>query len=95
LIGVSEPLNATNVNSTTVTLARSSVAAAFSASFDGGTNQILLNPRTALTEGEYTVTVTTDVTDVAGNRLATPTVFHFTVGTPAEGERIFLPVVQK
>lgn len=95
LIGVSEPLEASSVNSTTVTLARSSVAVASSASFDGGTNQIVLNPRTALTEGAYTVTVTTDVTDVAGNRLATPTVFHFTVGTPAEGGRIFLPTVQR
>lgn len=95
LIGVNEPLNATSVHSSTVTLVRSSVAVAASARFDGGANQIVLTPRTALTDGKYTVTVTTDIADVAGNSLATSYIFHFTVGAPVEGEHIFLPVVQK
>lgn len=92
LVGMSEPLDATTVTTATVTLAREgSAAVAASVAFDGGTNQIVLVPRTALGDGAYTATVTAGVKDMAGNALAAAHIWRFTVGAP---ERyIYLPLV--
>ena len=96
LIGASEPLSPTSVSNATVTLAgngRGAVTA--DATFDGSANQIVLTPRVALAPGEYSVTVTTGVADMAGNALVAPYIWRFTVGTPATEQRIFLPTVVK
>lgn len=91
LIGMSEPLDESTVHSGTVTLARSSGAAvAASATFDGGTNQIVLIPRVALGDGEYRVTVTTGVKDQAGNALAAPYTTSFMIGTR---RNVYVPLV--
>jgi len=94
LIGMSEALNPATANGTTVTLARSGAAVASSVTFDAGSNQIVLRPRAVLSAGAYTVTVTTGVTDLAGNRSALPYVLRFSVGEESE-QRIYLPAVQK
>jgi hypothetical protein len=94
LIGMSEALDPSTVTISAVTLARSGAAVASSVTFDAGSNQIILRPRAALTEGEYTVTVSTGVKDLAGNGLASPYVLRFTVGEESE-QRIYLPAVQK
>jgi|GEM_PF-627768 len=92
LIGISEPLDATTVTTATVTLAREGGAAVTaSASFDGGTNQIVLVPRAALSDGRYVVTVTTGVKDAAGNALAAAHTWRFTVGAPER--HIYLPLM--
>lgn len=84
----------TTVTTATVTLAREGGATlAASVSFDGGTNQIVLVPRAALSDGRYVVTVTSGVKDVADNALAAAHTWRFTVG-PAE-RRIYLPLVLK
>jgi hypothetical protein len=96
LIGISEPLNETTVNGSTVTLARSGGAViAASAAFDGSFSQVVVQPRAALADGEYVVTMTTVIADSAGNRLATPYTVPFTVGTPVIDQRVFLPLIQK
>jgi len=94
LIGVSEALSATTVTTATVSLAGSGGPISIHVSFDAGSNQIVLRPRAALTDGEYTVTVGTGVTDVAGNGLAVPYLLRFTVGEGTE-LRIYLPAVQR
>ncbi len=66
-------------------------AVAASAAFDGGVNQIVLTPRVALGDGKYQATVTTGVKDAAGNALAAPYTWHFTVG--ALTKRGYLPLV--
>ncbi len=92
LIGMSEPLNPATVTAATVTLAREGGATLnASVSFDGGTNQIVLVPRAALSDGRYVVTVTTGVKDLAGNALAAPYTWRFTVG--AAERRVYLPLV--
>ncbi len=92
LIGMSEPLNPATVTTATVTLAREGGAAVTaSVSFDGGTNQIVLAPRAALSDGRYVVTVTTGVQDAAGNALAAVHSWRFTVG--AAERRVYLPLV--
>lgn len=94
LIGISEALNPATVTAANVTLTGSGGAVSTLVAFDAGTNQIVLRPRTALGKGTYTVTVNTAVTDVAGNALASPYLFRFSVGTVAES-RIYLPAVQR
>ena len=95
LAGVSEALAPATVNNSTVTLARGGAAIVASATFDSSANQIVITPRAALTPGEYTATVTTAVTDVAGNGLAASYIWRFTVGTPVSGHHIYLPMVQR
>jgi hypothetical protein len=96
LIGVSEPLSPTRVSNATVTLAANGHAAvAVSATFVGSANQIVLTPRVALAVGEYNVTVTTGLADMAGNTLVALRTFRFTVGAPVTEQRVFLPTVLK
>lgn len=95
-IGVSEPLSETTVSGASVTLAHGSGGVvASSAAFDGAFNQILVQPRVVLAAGEYVATVTTAIADRAGNRLAAPQTVRFTVGAPVDGQRVFLPAVQR
>jgi hypothetical protein len=94
VIGFSESLDPSTVIPENVTLAGSSGAVAIHPIFDGGNHQIVLWPRTALAEGEYTVTVGTGVTDLAGNGLAETYVLRFSVGEGSE-QHIYLPAVQK
>ncbi|MCL4828457.1 MAG: Ig-like domain-containing protein, partial [Caldilinea sp.] len=93
LIGVSEPLDTATVHAGTVTLTRGGAAVAASVAFDGGVNQIVLYPRTALGAGEYRVTVTTGVKDAAGNALAAAHTATFTIGEAA-GE-VYLPLITR
>jgi hypothetical protein len=96
LLGVSEPLSETTVSAASVTLAHSGGAAvAASVTFAGAFNQIVVQPRTALMAGEYATTVTTAIADRAGNRLAAPHTVRFTVGTPVDEQRVFLPAVKR
>jgi hypothetical protein len=93
LIGVSEALNPATVTSATVTLARGGATVTTSAAFDGGANQVALIPRIALADDEYEVTVTTGVRDAAGNALAAPTTWRFSVGAGVPVRRTYLPLV--
>ncbi len=93
LIGVSEALNATTVTSATVTLAREGGAPVLiSAYFDNGSNQIVITPRVALAVGNYSATVTTGVSDLAGNPLAADYQWNFDTGR-APYHYIYLPLV--
>lgn len=94
-VGFSEALEPSTVTTATVSLTGSGGAVTIHPLFDGGSNQIVLWPRTALAEGEYTVTVGTGVTDLAGNGLASPYTLRFSVGEPSAETRIYLPAVQK
>jgi hypothetical protein len=90
---MSEALNPSKVTGANVALAGSGGSVSALVGFDAASNQIVLRPRAALSAGAYTVTVSTGVTDLAGNALASPYILRFTVGT-AES-RIYLPAVQK
>jgi len=93
LIGVTEPLSETTVSSATVTLASSGgTLVPSTARFDPATNQIVLTPRAALDSGQYTATVNTAVADRAGNPLAEPYAWQFTVAS-GNGQKIYLPLV--
>ncbi len=91
--GVSEALDDTTVTSTTVMLRRSGgTTIPARVAFDPALQQIVLMPRTVLTTGAYSVTVTTGVKDRAGNALTAPYTIQFMVGTE---RRIYLPVIQR
>jgi hypothetical protein len=91
--GVSEALDDTTVTSTTVMLRRSGgTTIPARVTFDPALQQIVLMPRTVLTTGAYSVTVTTGVKDRAGNALTAPYTIQFMVGTE---RRIYLPVIQR
>jgi hypothetical protein len=94
LAGMSEPLNAATVTPATVSLTGSGSPVTARVSFDRGTNQIVIQPRIALVEGTYTVTVGTGVADAAGNGLAEVYTFAFSVGEES-GQTIYLPAVQR
>lgn len=69
----SEPMLASTITNTTITLAPTSGGAAVAATvtYDATTNTATLNPTADLANNvSYTLTVTTAVTDVAGNPLA-------------------------
>lgn len=92
LIGVSELLDVTTVITTTVTLTRNGVPVAASVGFDSAAYQIVVTPRTLLSNGVYRLTVTTAVKDQAGNALATPYAISFTIGVRRE---VYVPVVSR
>jgi hypothetical protein len=95
LIGVSEPLSETTVTTATVSLADSSrIALPISVVYAGGLNQIVITPRQALAPGRsYTLSVSTDVTDRAGNHLTGPVIVGFT--TKTDEQRLFLPAITR
>ncbi|PDW04270.1 right-handed parallel beta-helix repeat-containing protein [Candidatus Viridilinea mediisalina] len=93
LIGMSEPLDATTVTTASVTLTGDNGPIAALVSFDPSSNQIILYPREALADGIYSVSVGTEVTDRAGNGLASPFVLRFSIGEAAAALRVYLPLV--
>lgn len=90
----SEPMNPSTLTAATFTL---SPAVAGAVSYDSATNSAIFTPTAGLPAGtELTATVTTGATDTAGNPLAAPLSFTFTVaGTPMqvsdtlEAERLY------
>lgn len=90
----SEPMNPATLTAATFTL---SPAVAGAVSYDSATTSAVFTPTTALPLGtELTATVTTGATDTAGNALAAPLSFSFTVaGAPMqvsdtlEAERLY------
>ena len=96
VIGVSEPLSETTVSTATVTLTDGAGKLINgTVRVDGGRNQIVFAPRVALANGQYTVTVSVGVADLAGNGLAAPYVWRFTVNDGSAGADIYLPALQK
>ncbi len=96
VIGVSEPLSETTVTTATVTLTDGAGKLINgTVRVDGGRNQIVFAPRVALANGQYTVTVSVGVADLAGNGLAAPYVWRFTVNDGSAGADIYLPALQK
>ena len=96
VIGVSEALSETTVTTATVTLVnRAGNPIIGTVAFDGGGNQIVFAPRSALEPGKYTVTVATGVADMAGNGLAAPYILTFTVKDEQAGLDVYLPALQK
>ncbi|MBN1178645.1 MAG: Ig-like domain-containing protein, partial [Anaerolineae bacterium] len=94
LIGVSEPLSATTVSTTTVTLTRSgSESIPISVYFDGNADQIILLPRAAMAPGYYTVAVTAGVTDLAGNPVQAYSWSFSTEGAAPPYHYIYLPLI--
>ncbi len=81
----SEPMNATTINTTTVTLRPTAGATPVAATvtYDGATNTAVLTPTAPLSgTTNYTVTVTTGVRDVSNNALASQFTSTFTTLTP-------------
>ncbi|MBN1873361.1 MAG: Ig-like domain-containing protein, partial [Anaerolineae bacterium] len=93
LIGVSEPLNATTVSTTTITLTRDGALIPTSVRFDGGANQIILLPRAAISPGRYTVAVSNGITDLAGNSLKAYSWSFSTAGDTTPPYTIYLPLI--
>jgi hypothetical protein len=93
LIGVSEALSETTVTTATVTLARSGGhPLAVGVRFDGSVNQIIVAPGTPLqASAAYTVTLTTGVTDLAGNPLATA--YRWRFDTASTQRWLYLPLI--
>ena len=79
----SEPMSSSTVTApSSFTLVRTSDSANIPAvvSYSSGSNTATLNPTSSLTAGtRYTATITTAVTDLAGNHLAANKVWSFTV----------------
>jgi len=96
VIGASEALSETTVTTATVTLtdgAGNPITG--TVRVDGAINQIIFASLVALTNGEYTATVTAGVADLAGNGLAAPYIWRFTVKDSSAGLNIYLPTLQK
>ncbi|ABY33334.1 MAG TPA: hypothetical protein DEF43_06360 [Chloroflexus aurantiacus] len=93
LVGMSEPLDATTVTTTTVILRRSdgTVVPAW-VRYDAAVHQIVMMPRTVLANGTYRAEVTTGVKDSAGNTLSAPYTIQFTVGSE---RKVYVPVIQR
>ncbi len=73
VITFSEPILASTLSSSSIT-----TSPAIAGQFSTGGNNVTLTPSAPLDYStEYTVTITTSVTDPAGNRLATENVFNF------------------
>ncbi len=90
LIGFSEALDQVTLDTSSVNLAHSSgITISTSIAFDAEANQIILRPRAALGQGNYQVTVTTAVTDLAGNPLAQSYTLRFSIGNT----EVYLPAV--
>jgi hypothetical protein len=95
VIGVSEPLSETTVNTATIALA-DSVGAPVTGTvrFDGAVNQIAFGPLVALEPDMYTVAVGTGVADVAGNPLAAAYSWQFEI-KGAMPPDLYLPMLQR
>lgn len=91
-IGVSEALNETTVTTATVTLVNSQGTPVTGAVyFDSVTNLITFAPNVALASGSYTATITTGITDLAGNSLAAT--HSWTFEAKADTPFIYLPLI--
>lgn len=80
-ITFSEPMDASTINTTTITLktTATSVAVTGTVAYNAGTNTATFTPSGALANGtSYTVTVTTGVKDAAGNPMASQFISMFT-----------------
>lgn len=76
-----EAMNATTINGTSMTI---SPAVAGSVAYDAAAQRATFSPTVALTASTtYTVTLTTDCTDTAGNALAADYTWSFTTGITA------------
>lgn len=79
-----EALDATTVNTTTFTLATTIGNAPVAGTVSYSSNTMLFTPTANLVAStQYTATITTGVTDLAGNALAAAKVWSFTTGTGA------------
>jgi hypothetical protein len=77
----SEPMNASTINGSTITLRVTATSAAVpgTVSYNGGTNTATFTPTASLSGPTgYTLTVTTGAKDLAGNSLASPFTSSFT-----------------
>jgi uncharacterized repeat protein (TIGR01451 family) len=88
LVGFSEALDPDSITAAQVELSQGGSLIAAHLSFDPASNQISIHPQRALSAGSYRVTIS-GVTDLAGNALAMPYSFTFSVG---EGMRLYLPL---
>lgn len=97
IAGMSEALDGTTVTSSTVQLRSSNGNIVPTlAHFDAQSNQIVLMPRQALSAGSYSVTISTGVRDLAGNRLAEAHTWSFAVGEAHDGSHsVWLPLVRR
>jgi len=90
VLGFSEPLDPTTVHSSTMTLS----GIALHVGYDQATHRIMAYPRAPLpAHHAYTVYVTTGVTDLAGNPLATEYTWQFNTGGASPYHYIYLPLV--
>lgn len=79
----SEPMNPSTVNSSTFNLKQGGTTVAGNLTYSA--NTLTFDPSADLAENtEYTATITTGVTDLAGNHLATNVVWSFTTTGPAD-----------
>ncbi len=83
-IGFSEAMKASTINGSTVTVSANGTQVAGSVSYDANTHVATFTPSSALANYQsYSVTVTTGVTDLAGNGLASNDTFSFTTAPAA------------
>jgi hypothetical protein len=94
LVGFSEPLDSATVSGTTVQLKHASgQVVQATVAYLAGANQVSLTPREALSDGLYTVSLATGITDLTGNHLA-PVSWQFeVVGQGGPSYRLYLPLV--
>lgn len=84
-ITFTEPMNASTLNSGTITLSSSAGNVPGSIAYTPGSTTATFTPSATLANSTtYTLTVTGDATDVAGNRLASPFVSTFTTAAPVD-----------
>ncbi|MBI3977115.1 MAG: Ig-like domain-containing protein [Chloroflexi bacterium] len=94
----SEALSTTTVTTATIRLADAGGrAVTITVGYDAFAKQVTITPRRALGGGRYTVALTRNVQDVAGNGLAADYSFSFDVAGPvaAQQYRVYLPATFK
>jgi hypothetical protein len=98
-IQFSEALDAATVTSTTVQLTANAQPAPVNVQYDPTIDQaVVLLGVAPLPNTDYTVTVSANVADLAGNKLAAPVVWTFhtdALAPPTSDSNVFLPNVQR
>jgi hypothetical protein len=82
----SEAMSESTINSSNFTLKNGNTAVSGTISYDNSNMTASFSPNANLDYGtSYTATVTSDMTDLAGNKLQIDTIWSFTTGAPPQG----------
>jgi hypothetical protein len=92
VVAFSEPLDPSTLNAESVSL---SGGIGLQVLYDPSGWRLIAYPTMPLADGVYTVVLDTAVADLAGNPLATPYSFSFTVGAGSTDQHIYLPLITR